>query len=325
VAVTVLEAIQRSTEFLTRKGVDSPRLQTELLLADLLELPRMQLYLNFDRALNVEQVQALRERIRRRGQREPLQYILGSTSFCGWEIAVNPHVLVPRPETELLAEHAWQFLNGLPSSLVTHPSILDGQASNLEPRASSIEHQASNIQPRASSNEHRPSTVLDFGTGSGCLAVAVALKCPSARVQALDVSPEALELARQNALRHQVADRIEFLLGDGFSVVPKESRFDLIVSNPPYIPSGELSTLQPEVREHEPRRALDGGPDGLAYFRRLASEAGPFLQRDARLMVEFGDGQEAAVAELFRVENWVVEAIREDYTHRPRIMVARRQ
>src|SRR5206468_2588087 len=111
--MTVLEAIQRSAEFLARKGVDSPRLQAELLLAHLLKLPRMRLYLNFERALESGEVDAFRVLIRRRGQREPLQYIVGTTSFCGLEIAVNPNVLIPRPETELLAECGWEFLNQL--------------------------------------------------------------------------------------------------------------------------------------------------------------------------------------------------------------------
>ena len=221
--MTVLEAIQRSTEFLARKGVDSPRLQTELLLAHLLKQPRMQLYLNFERVLTPAEVEGFRELIKRRGQREPLQHIVGSTSFCGLEIAVNRHVLIPRPETELLAERGWTFLN---------------QLSTLNPQ---------------------PSTALDFGTGSGCLAIALACKCPAAEVYAIDISPEALALARQNAARHGVAERIRFLQGDGFAALPEGSRFDLIISNPPYIPSGEIASLQPEVRDYDPRRALDGG------------------------------------------------------------------
>jgi release factor glutamine methyltransferase len=286
--VTVLEAIQRSTEFLARKGVDSPRLQTELLLAHLLKLPRMKLYLNFERALMPAEVDAFRELIKRRGQREPLQHIVGSTSFCGLEITVNRHVLVPRPETELLAEHGWTFLN---------------QLSTLNPQ---------------------PSTALDFGTGSGCLAIALACKCPAAEVSAVDVSSEALALARQNAARHSLAERIHFRHGDGFAALPEGADFDLIISNPPYIPSEEIATLQPEVRDHDPRCALDGGADGLDYGRRLATEAAPFLKAGGRLMLEFGDGQAEALRGMFQEQKWIVEAIAEDYTHRPRILVARR-
>jgi release factor glutamine methyltransferase len=163
--VTVLEVIQRSTEFLKNKGVDSPRLQTELLLAHLLAVPRMQLYLNFERKLSQTELDNFRELIKRRGQREPLQHIVGSTSFCGLELAVNQEVLIPRPETELLAERGWTFLN----SVNTKDSTL---------------------------------TALDLGTGSGCLGIALAVRCSGAQVVATDISAEALELARQNAARH---------------------------------------------------------------------------------------------------------------------------
>ena len=137
--VTILQVIQRSAEFLAKNGVDSPRLQVELLLAHVLKLPRMKLYLNFERALTDAETDTFRELIKRRSQREPLQHITGSTSFCGLEIAVNRHVLVPRPETEILAELGWQFLN-----------------------------------------PHSEGRALDFGTGSGCIAIALAAKSPTA-------------------------------------------------------------------------------------------------------------------------------------------------
>jgi release factor glutamine methyltransferase len=168
------------------------------------------------------------------------------------------------------------------------------------------------------------STALDFGTGSGCLAIALAAKCPGARLYAIDVSAEALELAKQNAGRHCLAERICFLEGDGLAVLPDQIRFDLIVSNPPYIPTAELDTLQPEVRDFDPRLALDGGPDGLDYYRRLAAEAGPWLNAGGKIMLEFGDGQVECVGRLFRSQKWVVERIAEDYTQRPRILIARK-
>jgi release factor glutamine methyltransferase len=284
VRVTVLAAIQRSVDFLAKKGVDSPRLQAELLLAHVLGVPRLRLYLDFERVLAAGEQDRLRELVRRRGLREPLQHILGSTSFCGLEMTVNGSVLIPRPETELLAEQAWQFLSTLNS---------------------------------------QPSTSLDFGTGSGCLAIALAVKCPAARVTALDVSPEALAVARQNAARHQVESRIQFLAGDGFAALPPELRFDLMVSNPPYIPAGEIAGLEPEVRDHDPRLALDGGADGLDFYRRLAREAGAWLKPGARLMLEFGDGQAPALEKLFAEQMWIVEAVKADYSGRPRILTAR--
>jgi len=164
---------------------------------------------------------------------------------------------------------------------------------------------------------------LDFGTGSGCLVITLAAKCPGAQFYALDISAEALDLARANAARHQVADRIQFVRGDGFSAIDPQLRFDLIVANPPYIPSSEIQSLQPEVRDYEPRHALDGGADGLDFYRRLALEAPPFLLSGARLMVEFGDGPAPAIQTLFQAQNWIVERLVEDYTRRCRILSAK--
>ena len=282
--MTVLETIQRSAGFLARKGVDSPRLQVELLLAHVLKLPRLKLYLNFERELTGPELDALRDLLKRRGDREPLQHILGSTSFCGLEIKVNRDALVPRPETELLAERAWQFLGTCAT------------------------------RPRA----------LDFGTGTGCLAIAIAVHCPAAQVDALDVSPAALALARDNAAAHGVTGRIRLIQGDGLGALSAADVFDLIVSNPPYIPSAEIGTLAPEVRNHDPRIALDGGEDGLDHYRRFAAEAARHLCPDGRIMMEFGDGQGERIRELFVQHNWIVERIESDYTGRPRILTARR-
>jgi release factor glutamine methyltransferase len=280
--VTVLEAIQKSAEFLGKKNVESARLNAELLLAHVLKMPRMKLYLNFERALTAAETDALRELVKRRGLREPLQHIIGSTNFCGCEIAVNRHALVPRPETELLAELGWQFLakTGAP-------------------------------------------TALDFGTGTGCIAIALAVKCPTAKITALDFSANALALAKQNALQNKVTEHIEFFQGDGFTALPDKMQFDLISSNPPYIPSAEIATLQPEVRDFDPHAALDGGVDGLDFYRRLAAEAKTFLKPDGKIMLEFGDGQADAIKNLFESEKWIVEAVKEDYSHRARILVAR--
>lgn len=312
--MTVLVAIQKSTGFLARKGVDSPRLQTELLLAHLLQLPRMKLYLNFERVLTAAETDAFRELIKRRAVREPLQHIVGSTSFCGFEIAVNRHVLVPRPETEMLAEAGWQWLE---FTLQRVP----GQPKGWTP------------------------TALDFCTGSGCIAIALAAKCPGATIIATDISADALALAKENSVRHNVAERIEFLPGDGFRALkdgwgerPREPgladgkngspgvsphQFDLIISNPPYIPSAEIATLQPEVRDFDPHGALDGGADGLEFYRLIAKKAAAFLKPGGKVMVEFGDGHAESVRRIFETEKWIVEAVKDDYSQRARILIAK--
>jgi release factor glutamine methyltransferase len=278
--VTVLEAIQKSAEFLGKKNVESPRLQIELLLAHLLKMQRMNLYLNFERVLTPAEIDSLREFVKRRGQREPLQHIVGSTSFCGFEIAVSRHALVPRPETELLAEEGWKFLG------------------------------------------ENKTAALDFGTGTGCIAIAVAAKCPSAKIIGTDISTDTLALAEQNAIANKVAERIEFLQGDGFAAIAADSKFDLIISNPPYIPTAEIETLQPEVRDFDPRAALDGGADGLDFYRRISAEAKSFLKPDGKIILEFGDGQADAIKKIFEGEKWIVEAVKEDYSQRARILIA---
>lgn len=281
--VTVLEAIQRSSEFLARKGVDSPRLQAELLLAHVLQRPRLKLYLEFDRQLTQPEINTLRELVRRRGQREPLQYITGRAAFCGRDLIVNPHVLIPRPETEQLAELGWTRLRDRPA----------------------------------------PRRALDVGTGSGCIAIALVDHCPDCHCLAIDTSPDTLTVARQNILAAGLADRIELRLSHKLDAVPAEPVFDLIISNPPYIPTSDLPKLQPEIRLHEPTLALDGGLDGLDAFRWLAAQARPRIRPDGLLLVECGDNQAEAVAALLQQHNWVVAQIHRDYTRHPRFVEAR--
>ena len=284
--MTVLEAIRSGAERLAAGGVDSPRLECEWLLAHVLGVPRLRLVIEAGRELIAGEERAFADLVTGRAARRPLQHLLGSGSFCGLEFAVNPSVLIPRPETELLAERAWQFLLAPP-------------------------------MPWA-----RPPVVLDFGTGSGCLAVTLAVKFLAAVVHAVEVSPDALAMARGNAARNGVDGRVCFHLGDGFAALPAEVRFDLVVGNPPYIPSGEIAGLQPEVRDHDPRLALDGGVDGLDFYRRIAHEAPVWLRPDARVMLEFGDGQGAVLRALFSRGPWRCEEIFPDYSGRERILIA---
>lgn len=281
--MTVREVIQRSTEFLQRHGVDSPRLQAELLLAYLLKLPRLQLYLNHDRVLAEPELTALRSLVQRRSKREPLQHLVGSTSFVGLEISVNRDALIPRPETETLAELANAALTKNPS-----PAPI----------------------------------ALDFGTGTGCLAIALATHSKAAQVHALDISEAALALARANAQWHGLTERISFHHGNGFAALAAGLSFDLLVSNPPYIPTAELATLQAEVRDFDPRTALDGGTDGLDFYRLLAHEAPAWLKAGGALFAEFGDGQETALEGLFSGSGWRGVAVHRDLTGRPRVLEA---
>jgi release factor glutamine methyltransferase len=169
-------------------------------------------------------------------------------------------------------------------------------------------------------------TVLDLGTGSGCIAVSIAHQKKDARVTATDISPDALDVARRNAERHGVADRVAFLQGDLFAPVPAGAAFDLVVSNPPYVTPAELAALPADVREHEPRLALDGGPDGLAFYRRIASGAGPLLKPGGSLLVEIGATQDEAVRAILgeRAELDVGPTLR-DGNKLPRVVTARKR
>jgi release factor glutamine methyltransferase len=284
--VTVLETIQRSAEFLQRKQVESPRLQAELLLAHVLKMPRLKLYLNFERSLKVEEEAAARELVQRRGKREPLQHLVGSVNFCGFELEVNRDVLIPRPETEQLAELGWTFLNTLPAG---------------------------------------PLRAMDLGTGSGCLPVALAAKCPRVSLDAVDISPAALKVASRNAEKHQVAARISFHHGDLFQGAPAGQKYHLLVSNPPYIEAAEIETLEPEVKDFDPRLALDGGADGLDFYRRLAAEGLPWLFPGGRLMAEYGEGQGPAIRRIFEDGGWTVHSLEKDLSGRERFVIASQQ
>lgn len=280
--MTVLESIQKSAEFLTRRGVDSPRLQAELLLAHVLKTARLKLYLDFERKLTDAETAEYRELIKRRGAREPLQHLIGSTSFCGLEIKVTSNVLIPRPETELLAEQGWKWL----------------QKREGEPR------------------------FLDFGTGSGCIAIALCHFAKTCSGVALDQSASALEIARQNAVANQVDSRLEFIQSDRFTSLAPNAQFDLLISNPPYIPRAEISSLQEEVQKFDPHTALDGGEDGLDFYHYFAQNAAALLKTEARIMLEFGDGQETAISEIFEAKGWRDLEVLKDLTQRPRMLIA---
>lgn len=277
---TVLKVLEWTAGHLQQKGVDNPRLDAELLLADALQLDRVGLYLNYDRPLQEVELAACRERVRRRAGREPLQYILGHCEFWSLPLTVTPAVLVPRPDTEVLVEEA---LKRLPAD--------DGR-------------------------------VLDVGTGSGAIALALASEKPQLQVVGLDASSEALAVARDNAAALGLAGRVEMVAGDLFAL--PTGPWSLLVSNPPYIPTGELAGLMPEVRDFEPAAALDGGADGLECYRALARQAPLLLEPGGWLLVEVGQGQAGEVEALLSAAGLVETTIRDDYAGIPRVVAARK-
>ncbi len=286
--MTIREAIKTGEAQLTQAGIETAELDSALLLGHLLDVPHLELWLKQSEQLRPGQSEKFLRLIERRVSREPLQHITGWTSFLGLDLHVNRDVLVPRPETEGLAQAALSRLQSRPL----------------------------------------PMAALDWGTGSGCLALALARALPGAEIVALDASPEALRTARANATAHRLADRIRFIEGCGLAALRRETdarplpqAFDLIVTNPPYIPSAEIASLPPEVRDHDPRLALDGGPDGLDCFRELAAEASEWLKPDGLLLTEFGDDQAHLLVELFSFQGWRIVSVEKDLSGRERVLI----
>lgn len=276
-AIPLLEVLRGAESYLAARGVENPRLNAEHLLAHALGLKRMELYLQFDRPLGESERAPLREMVKRRGSREPLQHILGTVEFHGRTFLSDRRALVPRPETEQLVEIAIELARGLQS-----PSI------------------------------------LDVGTGSGVIALTLALELPSADIHATDISQDALALAAENAARHGLPERVKFSQSD---LLPESGGpFSLIIANLPYVPSPEIAGLQPEVG-HDPLAALDGGPDGLDLVRRLISAAPPRMAPGRVLLLEIGVGQADTVHALFEASKFRDICVRSDYQGIPRFAV----
>ncbi len=276
-AWTPLRLIGWTQGFFARSGVDAPRLTAEILLAHVLSCDRVRLYLDFDKPLGPAELAAYRELVRRRAAGEPTAWLTGRRAFLGHDFRVTPAVLVPRPETELVAEAA---IAALPA---------DG-------------------------------ALLDLCTGSGCIAASVALARPDARVVATELSPEALAVARENGTA--LGARVEWLEGDLDGPVAAGERFDVIVSNPPYVPAGEIEGLSREVRR-EPRMALDGGADGLDVVRRIVGCAPSRLRREGLLVMEMHESHEATLPALCLAAGFASAAVHRDLAGLPRWVVAR--
>lgn len=248
---TILRVLKWTSDYFRRKGLEQPRADAEVLLAHCLGMERIQLYLRYDQPLDGAELARFRELVRRRGAREPTQYITGKQEFWSLELQVTPATLVPRPETEILVEKALEIIQG--SSM----------------------------------------RVLDLGTGSGAIAVALAHDAPRVRVVATDRSPAALEVAVDNARRHGVDSRIAFVAMDLFQAfLPTAQPFQLVVSNPPYIGEEDIPRLPPEVSGYEPMGALrGGGAMGLDLIVSILDEAPRFLHGGGHLLMEIGRGQ----------------------------------
>lgn len=277
---TLQQLLTWCTDDFRKRGIPSPRLDAELLVSHALGIDRVRIYLDFERPLTPEERASIRALVERRRRREPVAYIVGERAFYGRMFAVGPGVLVPRPDSETLIERALELL------------------------------------PR-----DEAATVLDVGTGSGCLGITLAAERALARVTLVDISEDALRSAQQNIERAEVAERVTALRSDLFAgVTAPAGGFDLIVSNPPYIPTGDLAGLMPDVIQHEPRLALDGGRDGLDCVRALITGARKQLRPGGSLLIEIGIGQADACVALLTEAGFTGATSHRDLGRIPRVV-----
>ncbi|MDI9467259.1 MAG: peptide chain release factor N(5)-glutamine methyltransferase [Bacillota bacterium] len=274
---TIKDLLEWTTRFFTDKGIENPRLNAEVLLAQVLNKDRVYLYANYYAPVNKHEREQYRELIKRRANREPLAYLVEKREFMGLDFRVTPAVLIPRPETELLVETVLQLVD-----------------------------------------PHQPVSICDVGTGSGAIAVSLAYYLPQAQVTGIDISEEALEIARFNAERHGV--NVRFLKGDLLTGLAAEERFHLICANLPYISEEEYPGLDQEVRDFEPKLALWGFGDGLELYRKLVPQVWTHLQPGGYLFMEIGCNQAEAATQLLPAS--VSVQVMQDWSGLDRLIVA---
>jgi release factor glutamine methyltransferase len=287
--LTLIEAINSASEKLASAGISAFRFDAELLLCHTLEKDRAWLLAHIQDELADHRREIFEKSVNRRVQREPLQYIIGKQEFWGLEFRVSPDVLIPRPETELIIE-----------------TVLDL------------------VQTR---NEHL--TIIDLCSGSGCIAISLATELTAAQIIATDRSGKALDLARENARTHNLSERIRFLEGDLFmpwEELDTREEIDIIVSNPPYVPSADYKTLQPEVKDYEPQMALISGQDGTEIHQRIIHDAPRFLKSKGTLIMEMGIGQAEALVSMVRENgNYSDPIVLKDLAGIERVIVAQKR
>jgi len=279
--LTVLEALNTASNYLNKKGINSARLNSELLLTSILNCKRLDLYLSFERPLQKNEIDIYRELLKRRSTFEPLQYIIGKVEFCGLEFEVNPSVLIPRPETELLVEAVIELLK-----------------------------------------KYEKPSILDIGSGSGNISIALAKNFPFCNIVGVDISEEAIETAKRNARLNEVSEQLLFIKKDVLSEVEiSENKFDAVVSNPPYISAAEFLNLDPELRLYEPRFALTDENDGLSFYRKISALSKSLLKNNGKIFFEIGAGQSEKVKRILLDDDYKSIVIRKDFSDIERIII----
>lgn len=279
---------------LERYGIEDSRKEAEIILTQCLGLGRVAFYRD-DPPLSPLQMETLRKVLERRGRREPIQYIIGHVGFWGLTIKVGPGVLIPRPETELVVEEVIKTVKSYQPEVISQ-----------------------GLQGHGYSSTKKRLKILDLCTGSGCLAIALAKEFPRAEVVGTDISERALEYARRNAQMNGIGN-VTFLKGSLFEPL-KGMQFDIVVSNPPYIRRTEIESLQREISEWEPMEALDGGEDGLRFYREILHNCGSYLEEDGFIVMEMGDGKSGDVSAMAKTLGFRNVSVHKDYSAMERIL-----
>ncbi len=278
--LTVLNSILLSTDYLKNKGIDSPRINAELLLANILNCKRMDLYLRFDQPLSKIETEKYRQALRRRAKKEPLQYIIGEVEFYGMIFNVNPKVLIPRQETEILVETV--------------------------------------IENFTTENDVK---ILDIGCGSGNIIISLIKNIKKSDGVSIDISDDAIGTAKENAVQNEVANNISFIKKDILKDdMESLGKFDIIVSNPPYISKKEFGTLQKEILEHEPKLALTDFNDGLSFYKTISEKAPMLLKPNGQLFFEVGYNQAGQVKNIMEENGFNKINIVKDYSDVERVV-----
>ena len=278
---TIADIIRAGEELLSEAGIPDARRDSSTLVSLAIGRDRSFIYSHPEYEPTAEESERIDQYLKRRADREPLQYIRGTQEFYGLEFEVTPDVLIPRPETEMIVEWAIGFLKG-----------------------------------------EKTTRFLDIGTGTGCIPISILKNSPNANGVAVDISSDALAVAARNAERNGVAERLELIESDLFSNVPAE-KFDLIVSNPPYVPVKDLAHLQPEVRDHEPHVALSDGSSGVSIIERIIRDARHFMLPGGVLLIEMGFGQSERVLEFTSTGGWASAQVESDLQGIPRMLYAK--
>lgn len=266
-----------------QRNLDSPRLSAEILLSNIIKCERLRLYMENDRPASPDELNALRGLVKRALNNEPIQYLTGEARFFALDFKADQRALIPRPSTETIIEHI--------------------------------------LQAERTAERTNPVRIAEICTGSGCIAVTLAKNLTNASIVATDISPDALALAAENAERHKVSDRIEFLEGDMLDPIAGLGPFDWIISNPPYIPDDEWDAVEPNVKDHEPHLALRASPDGLPFVKNLIENARPALAQGGTLMIELAAKTAAQAAEHARTHGWTDPKILKDHENFDRVLL----